>query len=287
LKPTAPFHVSAVGTDVYRCFALPIDFSEDRYISGFELKPGNRAVVHHMICVVDPTGEIAKQDGHEAEPGFPMRFEPLMQTAVWGDAWNPGSEPRLLPRGVAIKVPAGARIVLQVHYVPTGKIESDESQVGLYWAKGRVDRLAKMLYLGPTTFTLNAGDSRIELKNSLRLPEDAQILSIFPHMHALGREMQVSAALPGGGSKPLIKVTDFDSNWQITYVYKEPVSLPRGSRLNLTALYDNSTGNPRQPSNPPKNVGYGLSSKDEMCFAYLVVTFDEERVSAVNADLNR
>ncbi len=210
-----------------------------------------------------------------------------MLTAVWGDAWNPGSEPRLLPSGVAIKVPAGARIVLQIHYVPTGKVEIDESRVGLYWAKGPVEKLAKMLYVGPKAFTLDPGDPRIELRNSLTLSEDVQILSVFPHMHSLGREMQVAATVPGGVVKPLIKVTDFDANWQITYVYKEPVALPRGSKVNLTAIYDNSAGNPRQPSHPPRTVGFGMRSTDEMCFAYLIVTFDAERVSAQNLDVDR
>ena len=110
------------------------------------------------------------------------------------------------------------------------------------------------------------------------LPADVHLRSIFPHMHMLGHEMKVIATLPDGSVKTLINIDDWDFNWQATYFYKEPIALPKGTKITLTATYDNSATNPHQTSHPPKEVRFGEQTTDEMCFAFLGVTVDKENL---------
>jgi hypothetical protein len=110
------------------------------------------------------------------------------------------------------------------------------------------------------------------------------VLTVTPHMHLLGRKMRVTATFPDGRSVCLVSVPDWDFHWQATYTYKTPIALPFGSRIDLSARYDNSTANPENPNNPPQDVRWGENTTDEMCIAFLGVTLDEENLSAASAD---
>ena len=279
LQPTRPYHLEADGSDVYRCYVLPTDFAHDRYVSAVDVQPGNRAVVHHVIAFIDGSGASAKLDGHEKEPGYTsfggVGFTP---TGSLG-GWAPGMTAHALPNGVATAVPAGARVVLQVHYHKDGKPETDFSRIGLYFAKTQVQ---KTLHIIPIIHGLNipAGDRHYTVTTlGVPSPVNFHLLAVTPHMHLLGRKMALTAILPGGTKVPLISVSDWDFNWQATYFYKKPIAFPKGTRVQMTATYDNSVHNPRNPNSPPKTTTWGEQTTDEMCIAFLHYTLDREHLA--------
>jgi hypothetical protein len=166
--------------------------------------------------------------------------------------------------------------VIQVHYHKSGKPEKDQTRVGLHFAKGRVERAAYDLMVLPVHerfrgLRIQPGDANREVRTSLTLPRDVTALSATPHMHLIGKDMKVVATLPSGEVKPLIYVKDWDFNWQLTYRFQSPIALPKGTRLDMTAHFDNSAENPSNPSRPPKLVKWGEQTTDEMCIAFLEV----------------
>ena len=279
LEPSRPYHVDADGGDVYRCYVIPTDFTQDRYVSAVDVQPGNRAVVHHVIAFIDGDNKSANLDGHEKEPGYTsfggVGFTP---TGALG-GWAPGITAHYLPAGVATQVPKGARIVLQVHYHKDGKPETDLSRVGIYFSKGPVD---KTLHVIPVVHGLQIppNDSRYTVSTtSAPSPVNYHLIAVTPHMHLLGRVMKLTAIKPDGTKVPLVSVSDWDFNWQSTYFYKKPLALPMGTRVVMTATYDNSTHNLRNPNTPPRPVTWGEQTTDEMCIAFLHYTLDREHLA--------
>ncbi len=281
LSPPRPYHLSAESPDVYRNYVLPADFKEDRMLNATEFQPGNRAIVHHIVTYIDTSGIAEKLDGHESEPGYSVPGTSIgALDAEWGDVWVPGSDPRRLPSGIGIKIPKGSKLVMQVHYHCDGKPESDLSKMALYFSKEPVRQQLITIPIGNMTFRLKPDDSHAVVKAFLGmfssgLPRAVKLWSIFPHMHMLGRDMKVVATLPDGTKKQLIWIDNWDFNWQATYFFKEPIDLPKGTKIVMEAVYDNSAQNPRQTSHPPKEVYFGEQTTDEMCFAFLGLTFED------------
>jgi mono/diheme cytochrome c family protein len=279
LEPEEPYTLAAEGRDVYRCFVVPTNYSQDRYISAVEVRPGNRMVVHHMIAFIDTSGAARKLDAADPGPGYTtfggVGFAP--EGTIGG--WAPGNLPRNLPAGVGILLPKGADVVLQVHYHKSGKIETDRTRVGLYFCKGPVDKRLRVSAAINPFLRIPPGDSAYTVRASRPVPADVTVLQVMPHMHLLGREMTVTATLPDGSLKPMVKVPDWDFNWQTTYTFREPLKLPRGSRIDLVARYDNSDQNPRNPSSPPKVVTWGEQTTNEMCIAFFFYTVDAEHLT--------
>ncbi len=275
--PVRPFHLGAEGRDVYRDFTLPVDFTEDRYISALDFKPTNRAIVHHIIAYIDLTGETcAARDNKETEPGWSVGGGGSgIKNDDWGEGWAPGMTPRRLPEGVAIRVPKGAKLVLQVHYHKSGKPEEDQSKLGIYWAKNKVDRVLHTAAVGNPIFALEPNKDNQPVKAAFIVPFDATLWAVLPHMHMLGKDMTVTATYPDKTQKTLIEIKNWECNWQMAYRYKEPVHIPKGTRISVLAHYDNTTSNPNQPSNPPQRVTFGEQTTDEMCFAFMGFTRDE------------
>jgi peroxiredoxin len=274
LRPAKAFSVEAEGDDVYRDFTLPADFTEDRYVSAFDFKPGNRAIVHHMIAYIDLDGSTAaRNEGKDGQPGWAVSGAGSgIENEDWGDGWAPGMTPRRLPEGVAVKIPKGAKLVLQVHYHKSGKPETDQSELAIYWAKTPTTKVFRTRPLGNPFFALQPGVANQKVRATMKLPVDIEVRAILPHMHMLGKEMHVTATLPDGTEKSLIWIKNWEFNWQMGYRYKEPLTLPAGTQVNLVATYDNTASNPNQPSHPPKKVTFGEQTTDEMCFAFIGYT---------------
>jgi hypothetical protein len=173
-------------------------------------------------------------------------------------------------------VPRGARVVLQVHYKPTGVEETDRTEVGLHFARSPVRKDALALPVINRSFTIPAGAEDYPVTASVTLPSWANLTmhAIAPHMHLLGRTMDVTATYPDGTERCLIRIEDWDFHWQGQYRYREPVPLPGGTRIDLVARYDNSEHNHHQPSFPPVDVSWGEKTTDEMCIAFLGITVD-------------
>jgi hypothetical protein len=276
LKAPKPFSLEAEGKDVYRNFTLPIDFTEDRYISAIDFKPDNPGIVHHMIAYVDLDGStVARREGKDGQPGWEVSGGGSgIRNEDWAEGWAPGMNPRRQPEGVAIKIPKGAKLVLQIHYHKSGKPETDNSAIGLYWSKEPIKAVRQVFPIGNPFFALQPNKDNQEVQAQMTVPADVTLREILPHMHMLGKTMKVWAKLPDGTEKKLVYIQNWDFNWQMAYRYAEPVKLPRGTKLSLVATYDNTTKNPNQPSNPPKLVQFGEQTTDEMCFAFLAFSVD-------------
>ncbi|MFO0807364.1 MAG: hypothetical protein U0746_01935 [Gemmataceae bacterium] len=270
-----PFTVPAAGRDLQQCFIVPIPITEDKTVVAVDFRPGNRKVVHHAILYLDSTGAARRKAG---DAGYYSTFggPGFLPTGGLG-SWAPGAEARRLPEGVGKFIRKGSDLVLQIHYHPNGKEEIDQSSVGVYFATKPAEKLVAGIGLISRTIDIPAGKSDYTVaSDSAPLPADCTALSIGPHMHNIGRDMKVEARLPDGSVKPMIHVTDWDWNWQGAYYYKEPVRLPKGTVLHMEARYDNSTANPRNPSNPPKRVRWGEQTTDEMCLCGVQVVTDNK-----------
>ncbi|HLJ75653.1 MAG TPA: hypothetical protein VKU62_13760, partial [Thermoanaerobaculia bacterium] len=199
--------------------------------------------------------------------------------------WAPGYRPVTMPDNIGMLLPANSRVVLQVHYHPHGPAPlADQTQIGIYFLKSKPKQLMRVLPLINQTFTIPPGDSNYRVTADFELPPissfNAHVWLVAPHMHLLGRKMHVTSTLPNGDSQCLIDVEDWDFNWQGMYRFKDAIAVPAGSKLALEAFYDNSSGNFRNPNDPPKPVSWGEATTDEMCIAFLGFTLDSENLQS-------
>jgi mono/diheme cytochrome c family protein len=279
------YELAADGPDVYQCFVLPTDLDRDRFVTAFEVKPGNAQVVHHVIAFLDTSGRARQLDAATAEPGYTSSqgFPGFLPAGGLG-GWAPGNVRDPLPPGIGRILPRGADVVLQVHYHKIGKPQRDRTQIGLYFARHEVRRAVFVVPVTPpggpfSGMTIPAGAENHEVTGGMILPLDALAVTITPHMHLLGRDMKVTATLPDGTVQPLLYVDDWDFNWQETYQYRQLVPLPRGTRIDLVAHFDNSDRNPHNPNHPPQTVTWGEQTTDEMCIAFLELVPQQEAAS--------
>jgi uncharacterized protein (TIGR03437 family) len=271
--------------DMYRCFSVPVnDLRGNRQISALAVKPGNAKIVHHVIAYADPNGVSAQLDAKDPEPGytcfggpgFDVNFSSLDSSPLLG-GWAPGSRGYFAPDGTGIKLTNNSRVVIQVHYHPTGEKETDRTYVGLYFAKSPVQRQLLVLPLVNTSFAIPPGAKNYEVTASYTVPNliSAKMWGVTPHMHLLGKKIKVELTRPGATTPDcLIDIPDWDFNWQGSYIYKNPIDLTGGARLKLTCNFDNSADNPLNPNNPPKTVRWGEETTDEMALAFIDFTLD-------------
>lgn len=277
----------AASGDTYRCLPLPTNLTSDQYVSAIDIHPGDRKTVHHVIAFIDRSGQSASLDEAEAGAGYTCfggpGFAITDPAAATLGGWAPGSVATRLPDQVAFSLPANSRVVLQVHYHPhDSEPLPDRTEIGIYFAKKKPQQLLRILPLINDTFTIPPNDPNYKVTAGFQLPFFAppvHVWAIFPHMHLLGRRMNVTATLPGGEQSCLINIDDWDFNWQGMYRYDTPVPIPPMSSLDLTAYYDNSTGNMRNPNYPPKAVSWGEQTTDEMCLAFIGFTLDSENLA--------
>jgi hypothetical protein len=275
LEMPEPFDVPGDGRDVYRCFVIPIPIDDNKTVAAVEFRPGNRRVVHHALLFLDGNGVARKKDDAEAGPGYASFGGPgFLPTGGMG-GWAPGAMPRRLPDGVGGFLRRGSDLVMQIHYHPSGKPETDRSSVGIYFTKEPVTKLIGGLAVRSRTLDIPPGEKSYRVTGeSERLPADVSVLLVAPHMHLLGRQIKVTAHTPAGETIPLVWIKDWDFNWQGGYRFVEPVRLPKGSVVRVEAEYDNSADNPHNPSSPPRRVRWGEQTADEMCLVGVQVTTD-------------
>ncbi len=186
--------------------------------------------------------------------------------------WAPGVEPSFLPDGVGRSLPKKADVIVQVHYHPSGKPETDRTTIGLYFSKKPIQQTLHWNAALNIGMKLPAGRPNTEIKANWQVPVDVTALGIAPHMHLLGRDMTMTATLPDGRNLDLIKINDWDFDWQNNYWFDRPIDLPQGSTLRVIAHFDNSADNPRNPKSPPVDVKWGEGTTDEMCIGFLAMT---------------
>jgi hypothetical protein len=276
LQPEKPVVIAAEGKDEYRNYVIKTNYPETRYLSAIDCKPGNKAVVHHMVVYLDEKGVSQKlvekrgdgKGGYVTDGGISPGFIPDSVPYIW----VPGERARHMPTGVGITLKPGATLVMQIHYHRNGKPEKDLTKLGLYFAKEKPAKNAEVDVVADFGLKVPAGKVT-NWESSMTLRRDTTMYSIMPHMHLLGQSMKAEATLPDGTTKQLVDVQKWDYNWQFNYAFKEPVKLPKGSKIHVTASYDNTAANPRNPANPPKDVAWGEQTNDEMFVLLFTVTY--------------
>ena len=260
------FFTPPTERDEYRCFSIPAPANDDLWISTIDFRPGDRATVHHIVLFLDKTGASAQLDKNGS--GFTCFGGPLVDDADVLGAWSPGGRPTPLLEGTAIRLPKGSRVLMQVHYHPHfGKVGADRTDLGLYFAKSEVKKEMHYGVVANTRLLIPAGAPNQRIEATLTLPFDIEMVSIYPHMHLLGKTIRAEAVLPNGSVQKLIDIPQYEFQWQGMYVYRDPVKLPQGTRLRVEGFFDNSVNNPLNPNSPPKDVRWGEASTDEMCVA--------------------
>ena len=272
LEMREPFDVNASGDDIYRCFVIPTNLPDDVYLEAVEYLPGNRRVVHHILAYTDVTGAARKRDEADAGPGYSCFSGPGVQVQGELGGWAPGNQANRLPEGVGRLLPRKADVIVQVHYHPDGKPETDRTRVGLHFARRPVKQILHTAAAVNADLVLPAGQSNIEVKADWTVPVDVEAIGVTPHMHLLGRDITMSVTFPDGRTEELVKVPDWDFRWQYTYYFERPVDLPKGTVLKVVSHYDNSERNPRNPTHPPKTVRWGEATTDEMCIGFVNIT---------------
>lgn len=284
LEAPAETTIAATGRDHFRVVVFPTDLPEDKYLVAMEVKPGNPRVVHHTLQLVDTSGKARKlQDEAQAKtkatdpdrgPGYAVNmgwgFFPDRTGMAGG--WAPGALPKRLPDGIGQKLPKGADLCVQFHYHRTGKEEKDRTKLGLYFAKKPVTQSYRTMPATGLFASIPAGEKAFKVDSSWKLTEDVTLYRMSPHMHLLGQDIELSAALPGEKERTLIRIPAWDYNWQEQYELKEPLKLAKGTTLRVRATYDNSAANPHNPSTPPQPVRFGEQTTNEMCFVFLGVS---------------
>lgn len=260
-----PYNLPADGLDVFRNFVIPIPIPATQYIRAWEFWPGNVNVVHHATMHLDPAGASRQLDEQDPEPGY----EGLAPFSVKDPSgyflgWTPGQKPDVAAAEVAWTLQPGSDLVLMLHLRPTGRPETIQASLGLYFSDVPPSRVPAMLRLGRQDIDIPAGEKRYTITDSFELPVDVYVQTVYPHAHYRAKDIKGFATLPDGTRQWLLYIKEWDFNWQDVYRYVKPIFLPAGSTLAMEYTYDNSAENPHNPFNPPRRVTFGKNSSDEM-----------------------
>jgi hypothetical protein len=247
----------------YQYIILPLGQREDRWVQAAEIRPGDRRAVHHAVAYIREPGSDWLRD---APSGKPFVRPGVTRNDILA-IYAPGQQPMRYRPGMAKKIPAGSDVVLQIHYTPMGTAVADRTSIGLIWSTETPQYRVHTLQIGTTDFAIPPGEPSHRVTASGTLPNDALLLSMFPHMHLRGKAFEYSIVEP---FETLLRVAPYDFYWQLNYELAEPRLLKKGTRLRCTAWFDNSPNNPRNPD-PAKEVGYGEQSDDEMMVGFFDV----------------
>jgi hypothetical protein len=270
LQMSPPYTLGPEGSDLYRNFVIPIPVNEKRYVRAVEFLPGNKSV-HHVRIMIDQTGQSQRLDEQDSEPGFGGMSTPARFPSGHILTWVPGKMPSPEPEGLPWILEKETDLVLQIHMQRTGKAESLQPSIGLYFTNTPPTKAALVIGLLSELIDISPGASNYVVERAFTLPVDVQVLGVLPHLHYLGKEVQGFARLPDGTRKWLLLIKQWDFNWQGEFRYRQPVFLPKGAVLTMRYTYDNSAQNPRNPNHPPRRVRYGPQSTDEMGELWLQV----------------
>jgi Tfp pilus assembly protein PilF len=260
-----PYTLRAGGEDMYRHFVIPIPIPANRYVKAWEFRPGNPRVVHHATMEIDRSGASRRLDEQDPEPGYEGL---IAHSAAAPDGyfldWAPGHSPYVAPTGMAIPLQPASDLVLMLHLRPSGKPESVQASIALYFADAPPTRVPALLRLSRQDLDIPPGEKSFVVTSSHVLPVALDLITVQPHAHYLARQLESTATLPDGSTKRLLSITNWDFNWQGVYRYVTPVPLPAGTTVTMRWTYDNSADNPFNPSHPPRRVRYGQRTSDEM-----------------------
>ena len=294
LEMKEEFHLAANGPDHFQCVVLPTGLTEDKFLIGFEVRPGNPRILHHAVNYTDISGRARQLDsdarkqspgpdhgpGYESPMGIGFTPKKVGEIGVFG-GWTPGMRGQRSPDGAGYLMPKGSDVVMQLHYHRTGKPETDRTKVGLYFSKSKELSRLKLLTVpgllassdGLKPFdTIPAGASKHRVIGKVVVEEECEAHSVLPHMHMLGKKIRVGLTAPGEKERTIVRIDDWDYNWQEGYRFAHSFKISAGTIITVEAEFDNSASNPNNPSSPPRVVRKGEGTTDEMLFAFLRVT---------------
>jgi Flp pilus assembly protein TadD/mono/diheme cytochrome c family protein len=277
LRVESPMEVPASGADLFRNFILPVPITQTKYIRAMEIKPGAPRVVHHANILIDRTASLRRQHADDWKQGIPgmeltvdsgESFDPDSHFLFW----KPDSPALIEPDGMPWRLDPGNDLILNMHLKPTGKPETVQATIGLYFADKPAVAHPMLLQLEhDDALDIPAGDPAFVIEDHLKLPIAVDVLGVYPHAHYLGKKMEAYAILPNGEKKWLILIRDWDIDRQSVYRFQSPVFLPKNSVVTMRYTYDNSKANIRNPNSPPIRVKAGNRSVDEMGHLWLQV----------------
>ena len=282
----AAYEIPARGTVEYTYIVIPTHFQQDVWVQALEIRPQDRAHVHHIVLYERQPGSKWLREYPVGVPFVPAPRAGRKQRSSDGDrisegsiadewlvGYAPGTQPYTLPAGTAFRIAAGADFVLQIHYTPNGTPGSDKSRIGLVFAKTPPTKRAFIATVADDGFAIPPGAASYSAKAELTLAADVQLLEVGPHMHLRGKAMDLRAIYPTGESEILFHVPHYDFNWQISYYLDTPKPLPRGTKLEVTGTWDNSANNRFNPD-PTAEVRWGDQSWEEMLLGQTMIQID-------------
>jgi hypothetical protein len=273
------YPVPASGMVEYQYVILPTGFTKDTWVQAAEARPTDRSVVHHIIAYVREPGSNyfkGQKAGVFFEAPPPKQDEKNDTSALPSDflvGYAPGQPAEILRPGQGKLIKAGSDIVLEVHYTPNGKATTDRTRVGIVFAKETPKERVLTLSAVNGTFKIPPGDPNYRVDADFDIPRDVKLVSLHPHMHTRGKDFEYRLRFPTGTTQTLLKVPAYNWHWQLWYNLDEPITLPKGTKIECTAHFDNSADNPENPD-PTKTVIWGQQNSDEMMVGFFNLVFD-------------
>ena len=276
------FRVPAEGVIDYQYLVIPTGVEEDRWITAAEVRPGNRKVVHHVLAFVRPKGSSWLEGavpGKVFVPGKAKKKDRRQSANGYREVltgFAPGKEPvSWIGSEYAKLLPAGADIVLQLHYTASGEEVFDRTTIGLRFRDEPPAKRVVTMLASNGKFVIPPGVAAHPVESKWVLNRDVELVSLLPHMHLRGKDFQFDLRYPDGRTEVLLKVPRYDFDWQFYYYLKEPMLLPAGTAIECLAHFDNSPNNPDNPD-PSAEVRWGDQSWEEMMIGFFEVAFDAE-----------
>jgi hypothetical protein len=286
------FDVPAAGTIEYQYIVIPSGFTKDTWVQAAEARPGNRKLVHHIIAFVREPGSKWLS---EAKPGVPFVPQEKKKDKKKDDGakkeeedddnastpelligFAPGLVPMTLPPGQAKLVKAGSDFVFQLHYTATGKSGTDRSRIGVIYAKEPPKERVFTANATNSKFVIPPGDPAFKVDSSITIQAPARLVDLMPHMHYRGKDFEYRLVYPTGETQTVLSVPHYDFNWQLFYYFSDPVVLPKGTRIDCTAHFDNSPNNRYNPD-PKAEVRWGDQTWEEMMIGWFDVAVDANK----------
>jgi mono/diheme cytochrome c family protein len=278
VKMEQSFQVPASGPDIYRSFVLPLNLPEDKWVKALELRPTARGAVHHALFFIADSNQVRSRKERDGQTGLKgmnfLRGSEFLEQAPDRlsrglGGFVPGAVPAPLPGDLARFLPKGTDIIMQTHFHPSGKPETEQAELALYFTDKAPSRMIVPLQMPPmfgigAGIDVPAGEANFTISDTLTLPIDVRGIEIGGHAHYICREMLMVAELPNGKKLELLRIDDWDLDWQDQYQFATPVELAKGTKISATIVYDNSANNPENPFSPPQRIAWGRESNDEM-----------------------
>jgi hypothetical protein len=274
-----PYSVPESGMVEYQYVILPTGFTEDKWVQAAEARPTDRSVVHHIIAYVREPGSNyfkGQKPGVFFEAPPPKQDDKNDTSALPSDflvGYAPGQNAEILRPGQAKLIKAGSDIVLEVHYTPNGTATTDQTRLGIVFAKETPKERVLTLSAVNGTFKIPPGDPNYRVDATFDVPRDVSLVALHPHMHTRGKDFEYRLVFPTGETQTLLKVPAYNWHWQLWYYLDAPITLPKGTKIECTAHFDNSPDNPENPD-PTKTVIWGQQNSDEMMVGFFNLVFD-------------